>query len=387
MSTRPRIFVAATLISAAGCLQAQPASRCHAVYEDAVRNVDLVTRQLSQNRSIFAQHCEESGSVKSTSEKLDLTIPVKQVTIGFEGSREQALSEMRRFCKTYAERFSSNEQYFQLNDRVVVDALASFNRCLALEQSGVYMEHVATASQALLVRVNFNPTAVILRVRNVQYDEKTAKCTADLGSNGNRIPVSAGMEPINATAPFSVACERTGTTRESGELVYPRLELTLDTSHGAYSVSLPSEGLNGYELASEIRIRDIAKSQEMARLASSEERHRSTATALIHAITQMTATSHIATQGQGANVACPQDGGRLDQFMRASCPDGRLMGINRIQTSSGRRCGYTTYTWSCITFPKGLDVPVSMLLPVKSGVQLENEFPGDFGEELASDDD
>lgn len=70
------------------------ASDCAAVYANATRNVDVFSRTLTEQNSLYTKHCESNGSMRQASKGLDLTIPIETIVIEFSGNQEEAQSEM-----------------------------------------------------------------------------------------------------------------------------------------------------------------------------------------------------------------------------------------------------------------------------------------------------
>ena len=58
--------LAAICAAAPTVVSSQP-STCASVYADATRNIEVYTRTLSEQNSIFSNHCEANGSLKQSS--------------------------------------------------------------------------------------------------------------------------------------------------------------------------------------------------------------------------------------------------------------------------------------------------------------------------------
>lgn len=340
-----RNFVLVTcLLLTALSSEGQGSSTCQSVYADSVRNVDIQTRVLTEQNDLFSRHCETNGSLKSSSANLDLTGQVKAIKLGFSGSQSEAKQTMQEFCKTHSERLSRFDSFYQLNNRVVVDALQSFNQCIALEGKRVQISHVATDSRSLVVRVGFNPAEQNVSLNSVQYDTAVATCRSNITGDGPPAEVSSTSGQITAKGPFSVACERIASATSNGDRKFSRLELLVDTNQGAYSVAMPTEEMLGYDLANANRQTILAATQEQVRL-------KNEADALRGRIDGVRAEANLTTQGQGAQVPCPQHGGDLNTFVKNSCQGGIVSGLVKTGEGPGKACGYTSYKWSCIKFP------------------------------------
>lgn len=336
----------------------QNSSTCQSVYADSVRNVDIQSRVLTEQNELFSRHCESSGSIKSSSANIDLTVPVKAIKVGFSGSQAEAKQTMQEFCKTHSERLSRFDSLYQLNNRVVVDALQSFNQCIALEGKRVQISHISTDSRSLVVRVGFNPAEQNVTLNSVQYDTSVAICRSNISGEGTSAQLSATTGQITAKGPFSVACERTASVTSNGNRKFSRLELLVDTNQGAYSVAMPTEEMLGYDLANANRLAILVATQEQIRLKNEADALRAQvaaarleADAIRSRIAGVKAEAHFTVQGEGSQVPCPQNGGSISAFVNASCPGGTVSGFTQTNVTSGRRCGYASYKWSCIKFP------------------------------------
>ncbi|WP_409294896.1 hypothetical protein [Pseudomonas sp. KCJK8670] len=324
--------------------QADSQSSCEAVYADSVRNVDIQSRVITEQNDIFTRHCEVNGSLKSSSANVDLTVPVKGIKVGFSGGQSEATEIMREFCKTHIEKLRTFDSFYQVNNHVVADALQSFNQCVALEKRSVQISHVSTDARSMVVRVGFNPAEQNVTLNSVQYDTATATCRSNIKGDGEPIVVTSSSGQITAAKPFSIACERIAAPATGGALKFPRFELLVDTNQGAYSVAMPTEEMLGYDLANANRQEILASIQEQTRLKGEIDSLRAK-------ISGVRAVANFTTQGEGAPVPCPQDGGNLDSFIRNSCASGVVSGLVQTYSGGGARCGYTSYMWSCIIFP------------------------------------
>jgi len=300
---------------------------------------------LSEQNDIFARYCESNGSLKSSSAQLDLTIPVKAIKLGFSGNQAQAKQEMQKFCNSYSERLNTYSASYQLNNRVVVDALLSFNQCVALEGKRVQISHVTTNAD-LVVRVGFNPAEQQVTLNSVQYDPAVATCTSNIAGEGKPIPVSATTGELKANKPFSIACGRKALTTARGDRKFARLEVLVDTNQGAYTVAMPTEEMLGFDLASTNRQAILAAKQEQTRL-------RREVDSLKAKIAGVRGQAFSFTQGQGQIIPCPQDGGNILTFSKNYCDQkgATVSGLQNIGSRNGGKCGYTSYKWACISFP------------------------------------
>lgn len=340
---QPVQAVALLIAGVAASATAQAQSMCQAVYADSVRNVDVQSRILTEQNDIFNKHCESNGSMKQSSLGVDLTIPIKAIDVGFSGTSSEAQQRMQQFCKTNVERYSQFNSFYQLNNHVVIDALRSYNQCIALEGKRVQISHVATDTRSLVVKVGFNPAEQTVTLNSVQYDTGVATCTSNIAGDGSPKELSPTTGQITASRPFSVACERKAAGTATGELKFPRFELLVDTNQGAYTVAMPTEGMLGYDLANASQMNLLAATQEQQRLSSENATLRAK-------MAKPIAKPMWVVQGQGATVPCSQNGGDVSTYVKNSC-NGIVSEFRQVSSVGGRRCGYTRYEWSCVTYP------------------------------------
>lgn len=326
-----------------GSLHAQT-SVCEAVYKESVRNVDIQSRVLTEQNDTFSTHCEVNGSLKSSSTNVDLSIPVKAIKIGFSGSKNEAQQEMQEFCKTFTQRLNRFDSFYQLNNHVVVDALTSFNQCVALEKESVRISHAATESRSLVVRVGFNPTEANVSLRSVDYDSSAAQCSTSITEGGKSIELSRDMKEVKAMGPFSISCTRTAQPTSTGDLKFSRLELLVDTNRGAYKVTMPTEEMLGYDLASQNKMNLLAAMQEHVRLRNQID--------LLQAkMAGVRASAHFSLQGEKAKIKCPRDGGNPQAYAKNICGSASVVGLVGDPSREGGSCGYKTWRWTCVSFP------------------------------------
>ena len=342
------------------CLAAAPmislgqVSTCQGVYADAVRNVDVSSRLLVEQSSIFTQHCEANGSLKSSSSKLDLAIPVKTVTAKVGLSQEQTQQEMQQFCKTYSDARYRYENTFRMSNTVVTDALRSYNQCIELEQKNVRIVHTANTS-SMAVRVVFNPSTDVVVVNSVQYDESTATCTSNIGKGGTR-PITFKTGTLKANAPFAISCSRKPEVTSDGTRKFPRLEFLLSTNQGDYTVALPTEEMLNYDLASKNRtaIETLTVNNQNlvsanSALTASNQSLSTANTTSIAKLASPRAEVFIVTQGQASEIPCAGD---QNKYIRDSCPaPGVLTPIAKTPEVHGGACGYRAWKWACVTYP------------------------------------
>lgn len=321
---------------------------CASVYVDATRNVNIATRILIEQDQFFTKHCENNGLIRTESLGLDLTVPIKQIKADFSGTKNEALEEMKQFCKESAsdrKRFQSSYDY---NNSVVVDALRSFNQCRALEAKGININHKTTDVRSLVVKVHFNPTTDKIQLNSVQYDPLVADCFTDIkGIKKLRTP----MKPVKAKAPFSVSCTRIAENNKDGNNKFNRFELLLDTNQGAYSVAMPTEEMLGYDIASVNKRKILAAQDESQKLRGELGDSLSRNNDLTKKMQNPKVKIHTMRQGSGlgsSGIACDHN---INTFAKGVCGSAIMTPVLRITPeSNGGSCGYRTWQWACVSY-------------------------------------
>lgn len=323
---------------------------CEMVYATSIRNVDIDIRSLAEQNDVYSTHCESNGSIRESSKSLDLTVPIKKVKLGFSGSQSDAQHEMQEFCKAYQQNYNKSEAVYKASSIVVSDALRSYNQCKALEINKVQISHVATESRSVAISVNFNPAVTKLELYGVNYDTEVATCRSDI-SKETEGKIDASIGSIRAKEPFSVACDRTGSLTTDGSKKYSRFEIIVNTSAGAYAFAMPVEEVLGYDLASQNKTAIEAASAKIIELNNEKLSLQAKIDNITSRMNGISITPHIITQGEGAPIPCPQDGGNLEKHTTNICGNAKRTSLIKIGGHSGGRCGYGTYKFACYSYP------------------------------------
>lgn len=324
---------------------------CGDVYAAAVRNVSVTNRSSAEFDYIYNQHCGRSGELFEASAGIDLTVPIKKIVVGFSGSKTEARQRMESFCKEHHAERSKRSELFQLSNTVVVDALKSFNECRALEFKNVQISHTVADPRTVTVNVSFNPATTNVRLRAVSYDPTSADCrTTAFSEDGKPVLVNANTSEASIPKPFSVVCDRKGVETGSGETRFPRLSLLVDLNHGSYTVTMPIEGLAGYDLASQNKAEVLQLQKQLRNQQTSMQQ---AIDVLQGRINRAGAELHIVRQGQlrlnpWEHVVCPQDGGDVGAYMASVCGSRRAVLSSRFSVHSGNKCGYSYYAYACM---------------------------------------
>lgn len=332
---------------------------CSDVYASAVRNVALSTRQFAEYNYLFTQHCEANGELRSSSASADLTTTIKIVDVEFSGSKSEAVSKMREFCKTYNQRAFTTEKTYNLRDEVVADALKTFNECRQLEINGVYITHQTQEPRSVIVSVDFNPAKTTLFLRAVEYDPSAATCRTTglsnpgLFSDAPPVVLTKDMAEKEIGRPFSIVCARTLENSSKASSKFSRFTLGVDTNHGTYSLHMPAEEVFGFDLASKNKIRNEELLSGLQEKESEISRLNDIVATLTSRINNASSEPHAVVQGKQTipgweHSACPQHGGNLANYIQGVCGGRKISGPNKVREHVGDTCGYNYFVFSCL---------------------------------------
>jgi len=157
------------------------------------------------------------------------------------------------------DRYEAWEQESRFASTVVVDALVNFNQCRALEVAGLEISHQVADPALLSVFGKFKD-----RTTQVSLDTFTSENLAcnSASFSGKRDRID-GSKRIQLANNFTIACTRSS-KREGDSVVYPRAYLQLGTSVGTYTVVLPNDKVDGFDVASQSIAKFKAQEEEQA---------------------------------------------------------------------------------------------------------------------------
>jgi hypothetical protein len=310
---------------------------CAEVYAKSIANVSVKTRSSTEYDYVFNTHCELNGEVRKESQQTDLTIAIKVVSLGFSGTRQQALERMQQFCKSHAQERLALSDSFDYERTIVIAAQKSFNECRALELAGVHVSHSVQDPRSVVIRADFDPSKTNVLFRGVVYDPQSGTCTTTgLSQDGARVTITPSTKEASVK-PFSVTCERTASTTASGSNKFGRFVAALDTNHGTYTVELPVEEMLGFDLAQENKRRYDEMTATQKALAQQKQH-------LEERLGGVKADVILFNHGQDGTVPCEGD---PNAYAKAVCK-GKLFSLKSLGSSGGRRCGYVQYAVACI---------------------------------------
>lgn len=228
-------------------------NECTEVYRTATRNLNIETRDRSFRSYFFSQHCQSDGSVKSTTLGLDASAVIKgiPIDIGFDGSSDQ--EKISQFCKSETSSVSAFDSKLVFADSVVVDALTSFNQCVALSRKEFKIWHEDNHPVSATVTVQVLNPALKPKLTAVGYDLRQVECTSTSFSDSGEVKLlhEAVDFPIDGT--FTMYCSRKSI--ESPDLIeVQRTPIQIQTTVGDYQFVLQAdEQYVGVQLASQTK--------------------------------------------------------------------------------------------------------------------------------------
>jgi hypothetical protein len=324
---------------------AQSEETCADVYARSVADISIKVRHDFEFDYLWTKHCEKNGELRQESTKLDLTIPVKEIVVGFSGSQQEATQRMQQFCKEHLQERLAQTDTYDYQRTVVNAAQNSFNDCRALELNGVRMSHSIQEPRSVVIRADFDPSKTKVMFRGAVYDQKIAKCTTTALTHDGTPTIITAATKETPVQPFSITCERTPTKTANGALKFDRFTAAVVTNHGTYTVERPDEGLFGFDLASQSKLRYDRAVADRDTLAAEKA-------ALMKQLDGVSAEIHLFVHGQFPQGAgywehTPCERGP-DAFAKSVCKDRKYVIRPLAYGLSGNSCGYNYGAVACI---------------------------------------
>jgi hypothetical protein len=252
---------------------AEIASACTSVYDGATRNLDINYRQQSELRNFYSQHCETNGEVKSSSANLDFDVVIKAIPFKIGGSGSSSKEKFQDFCKTNQEFATSQSSELNFSNRVVTDALLSFNQCLNIAaQSGqrLIITHTEQPPSSVIISGRWKDSVTEgVSLQAIAYEEDKVKCfSKSFTTDGSEEEIAKNSAEKKLLKNFSIRCDRVGIDA-NGKRKFERAVIGLSTTIGSYDVSLSEDAQLGFALASEVEVKFAQLEQEKNALVGS----------------------------------------------------------------------------------------------------------------------
>jgi hypothetical protein len=342
--------VALILSVAALPLYAQE-SQCGAVYENATRAYSLDQKRDTELQYFASLHCERNGEIRESSFSGEMGLTIKQIPFSFSADLSDDRQRMQQFCKSMSERNFSDQQSSSYRNTVVVDALRSFNQCVALERSGLVIRHDDQHPYSLIIYGEYKDRTTTAFLDTVVYDPSKVSCSSTNLSRGNTAVAVDTSRRYEIPENFNITCTRTG-TQADGATHFERATVAISTSLGPYSVVLQADQLNGFDLASQARetLNTIISERDAAlsRASAAESRASSLSSRLENAGIVSWHQFGTGEYDRGTRFRprhyCGHD---VNAEARRLCGDATPL-VRLLDDRSGDKCGYADYVVACL---------------------------------------
>lgn len=325
------------------------AAECSDVYANATRNIMSNDRESSELSYFFNKICSRSGEVASSAYGLSLEAVVKAIPFKFSADSSSSTQKATEFCKAGAGLHEMWEKQSYYSSTIVTAALVSYNECRALETQGLRITHQVQEPTSLIIygkRLD--------AITNVSIDAanfSNMKCrSASFSKSGKTEPFNGLRKLTVPPSGFNIACTRS-TATGGGKQVYPRASVGIGTSIGSYTVVLPDEELDGFDLASQNQAKynslQQQKDQQVAELTAKVNEGK----ARLENVSAKPYAFYTADGPVWNNL--PWSGGAINQqaFANSLCAsggDGATPVLQRLDDRSGGSHGIQTYAMACI---------------------------------------
>lgn len=339
----------------AGATTTHAQSACAVVYKNAVANVSTSTRETTEISYVFNLYCETSGETKEWVSSASASFPIKGIPISASGDGDFTQNELKEFCEIGSEQNYAFGAEFGYNRDIAVDALQSFNQCVALERKvGLTLTHEAAPPKSIVINGQFAGVTTVGTLDAVVYDKNLVACTsANFNDDGQPQTLNGAMAlPIGAKQ-FSITCERNPESLEDGQY-YPYATVQVSTSFGVYTVVMPSDKLHGFKTAAAAEAANAEMTSRFLKAESERLGHENRVNELHGVVRSHRILSVYYGDGgwQGnRDVYQPCGGGSVasDEFMENVCVRNGLKysGWKFIGDHGGGVCGHSWYAVMC----------------------------------------
>ncbi len=297
----------------------------------------------------------KNGSVKSSSASGNLTLPFDASPINLSVAGNSGHQKIQEFCKAGASSNFSSSNILTRASTVVVDALRSFNDCVALKGKGLNITHSEQFPESVIFYGEFVNRTSTVTLDIVDYDADKVTCTSSNFSwLGTREKVSGDQKKIPSN--FNITCRRIPINLP-GSFKYPRATVAISTSLGPYNVVLQEDDLQGFALASEAkketdRLSKIVEDLQMetGNLKAAAARADSYSVILYHG-------NNLGFNGQifsrsaklFKTVGCPKNDAQFQPGVKNACiPGYEAQYVGLLWDYSGGTCGNTFHELKCV---------------------------------------
>jgi hypothetical protein len=257
------------LLMAGPILYAQDGDNCRDVLQYSARNYSVFEEEIGIATKIHDQYCEgeneKSGmNIDSGAEMLIKAIPIK-VNLSFGSTQER----LKSFCKTFDSDYKQNIQKYQNISQVVNETTNAWVSCITLASKGVLFRPKIGATQVVL---EIQRTAAAkASVTGITADPRLLDCSAP-NSDTTKGYTKVGKSTTKLLTDdefWPITCLRIP-SQEKDETVYPRAEISVGTTRGAFLLPIPADAKFPYQFSSLLQ---HLISQTNDRISRQEMRH------------------------------------------------------------------------------------------------------------------
>jgi hypothetical protein len=224
------------------------AADCAEVYAGATKNIRTNEREASELSYYFNKICSKTGEVNSSTAGAALEAIVEKIPFKFSATSTSAYQKATEFCKVGTSLITQWEKESSYSSTVVVDALFAFNECRAIETRGLLITHQFQVPQSVIISGSRKDAITNLTIGSATFN-KIACVSSSFSEDGSSQSFDGSKKLTIPPDGFNISCTRISET-VGDKVIYPRASVGLGTSVGNYTVILPDEELNGYDLGS-----------------------------------------------------------------------------------------------------------------------------------------
>jgi hypothetical protein len=224
---------------------------CRDVLAYSARNYSLETYDLGVALRVYDQYCENDAVRSGTKFDASLDAVIKAVPIKFGITSGSTEERTRHFCKTFSSDYQRNESQYKALSLVVNETTNAWLACKTLAVHGILFRPKIASTQIIIeVRRTSSTNA---SVQGIIYDPALLSCTAPNTDRRSTRSIADGDTTKRLSDEYwPVTCIRTPV--ESGtETVYPKVDLSISTTLGAFLLPVAAEARFPYSWASDLQ--------------------------------------------------------------------------------------------------------------------------------------
>ncbi len=244
-----RSALAIGLISLCCSAHAQEGDNCKDVL--SARSYSTETANIGLAVKIYEQNCQGSQSKKSSSLSVGLDTVIQSVPLKFNLGSGSGSERLSHFCKTFDSAYQGNESYFKNASDVAGDAASSWLSCMSFAAKGISFKPSIASTQLVvdIARTNATPASV----EGITYDEKLLSCTApNTNATPGRTKVDESSVKDLTESYWTVTCRRIPQV-QGDDSVYPKADISIGTTKGAFIMPIPPDASHPYQWSSEMQ--------------------------------------------------------------------------------------------------------------------------------------